>query len=313
MKYIVVHGGRAHLDDVMACALAMVQKGPMSQDDGIQEHLARNRGTLPVYRREPTAEELADPLVLVMDVGGKLEPGFSNFDHHQLPREDCRCAMRLLAGHIRVPHEEGGRYPTFAEFLPRIFPWWDTAVMTDQQGPFNAAKAHGLEWPAVKPFIGPLSEVYLEGFSDERISPWTRGHLVYTTLTRWLNTKVSSYFDVTDHIRKDKIGDIEVSDLTECDPRAAASIVEGGALPSVGVCDGVAVHVARPRRDGEDWHNTGLTLTRVGADMRIDFTKVASEPSVRFAHKGGFLAQLKERDMDEAMRLIRIATGKSGS
>lgn len=308
MRAIIVHGGRAHLDDVMACALAMCRKGPASQDDGIQELLAKEWTTIPIYRRDPTPDELADPTILVLDVGRKLEPGYSNFDHHQLDRSDCRCAMRLLAGHIRVPHMVGGRYPTFAEFLPQIFPWWETAVMFDQQGPFNAAKAHGLEWTQIKPFIGPLAEVYLEQFADERISPWTRGHFVYTTLTCWLNNKVSSYFDVIDHLRKEKIGDVEVSDLTECDPRAAASIVESGGLPSVGVCDGVAVHVARPRRDGENWDNTGLTLTRVGDDDRVDFTKVASEPSVRFAHKGGFLAQLKERNMDEARRLIRIAT-----
>ena len=77
MKYIVVHGGRAHLDDVMACALAMCRKGPASQDDGIQEILAKEWITTPIYRRDPTPDELADPTILVLDVGRKLEPGFS--------------------------------------------------------------------------------------------------------------------------------------------------------------------------------------------------------------------------------------------
>lgn len=309
MRYIVTHGGRPHLDDVMSCALAMCRKGPESQDDGVTPFLSGNWGFLPIYRRDPTPEELEDPSVVVVDVGGRLEPGRSNFDHHQLDRSDCRCAMRLLAGHIRVPYKDGSRYPTFAEVMSTIFPWWETSVMIDQQGPFNAAKAHGLDWNKdVKPFIGPLAEVFLEQFADERLSPAERGSLVYATLTCWLSNKIASYFDVTAHLRKEYVGDIEVSDLTECDPRAAASIVESGSLPTVGVCNGVAVHVARPRRDGEDWYNTGLTLTRVGDEKRVDFTKVASERSVRFAHKGGFLAQLKERDMDEARRLIKAAT-----
>jgi len=309
MKYIVTHGGRPHLDDAMSCALAMCRKGPASQDDGIPELLSKNWGTLPIYRRDPTPDELADPTVLVLDVGRKLEPGFSNFDHHQLDRSDCRCAMRLLAGHIRVPYkDETGRYQTFAEFLPRIFPWWETAVMFDQQGPFNAAKAHGLDWEDVRPFIGPLAEVYLEQFADERISPWTRGHLIYKTLACWVNNKITSHFDVVHNLRWGRVGDVEVLDLTSCDHRAAAGIAESGAFTTIGAHSGVAVFVARPRREGEDWYNTGLTLVRIGNDMRVDFTKVKNDQQVRFAHAGGFLAQMRDRDLNEARRLIKVAT-----
>jgi len=305
MKYIVVHGGRAHLDDVMACALAMCRKGPVSQDDGVIPQIC-DPGPLMVWRRDPTEAELADPEVLCLDVGRRLEPGFSNFDHHQLERTDCRCAMRLLAGHIRVPYKIAGRWPRFAEIMPRVFPWWDTAVMIDQQGPFNAAKAHGLDWARdVKPFIGPLAEVWLRQFECETMTPLDRGILVKTTLTAYVDDKVSAYFDIVDCLRKEKIGDVDVLDFTWCDPRTCED-ASGVFLPETG---GVAVYIARPRRDGETWDNTGLTLVRIGDDQRVDFTKVESEPSVRFAHKGGFLAQLKERDMDEARRLIRIATG----
>lgn len=309
MGYIVTHGGRPHLDDVLACALAMCRKGPQSQDDGVTPFLSRNWGFLPIYRREPTAAELEDPNVVVVDVGGRLEPGRSNFDHHQLDRADCRCAMRLLAGHIRVPYKDGSRYPTFAEVMSTIFPWWETAIMIDQQGPFNAAKAHGLDWNKdVKPFIGPLAEVFLEQFADERLSPADRGSLVYGTLTCWLSNKIASHFDVVRNLRWRRVGGVEVLDLTYCDPRAAASIAESGAFQTIGAHAGVAVFVARPRREGEDWGNTGLTLVRVGDDMRVDFTKVKDDPAVRFAHAGGFLAQVRERNMDEAIRLIRTAT-----
>lgn len=303
MGYIVTHGGRPHLDDVMACALAMCRKGPESQDDGVTQFLSRNWGFMPIYRREPTAAELEDPNVVVIDVGGRLEPGRSNFDHHQLDRSDCRCAMHLIAGHIRVPYKDGSRYPTFAEFLPRIFPWWDTLVRLDQQGPYEAARHAGMVWDHIVPFIGPLAEVYLDQFADERLSPQDRGSFVYRTLACYVNNKVAAYFDIAEHLRREKLGEIEVLDFTECDPRTCEDASKAFLTEA-----GVAVFVARPRREGETWDNTGLTLMRIGDDMRVDFTKVESEPSVRFAHKGGFLAQLKERDMDEARRLIHIAT-----
>lgn len=308
MRYIVVHGGRSHLDDVMACALAMCRKGPVSQDDGVIPQIL-NPGPLMIWRRDPTPEELEDPEVLVLDVGRRYEPAKGNFDHHQLERVDCRCAMRLLADHIRIPHRVGYSYPTFAEVLPLVFPWWDTAVQTDQQGPFEAARSHGLEWGQVKPFIGPLAEVWLRQFERETMTPLDRGILVKTTLTAYVEDKVSAYFDIVKNLHRYTVEDVEVLDFTGCDP-VKCEDASGVFLPKTG---GVAVFIARPRRDGEDWTNTGLTLMRIGDDMRIDFTKVESETSVRFAHKGGFLAQMHGRDMDEAMRLIRIATGKAGS
>jgi len=68
MKYekIITHPGVFHLDDAMAVAL-----------------LRAILGDLPVVRRCPTAEEWADPSVVLVDVGGQLAPELGNYDHHQ--------------------------------------------------------------------------------------------------------------------------------------------------------------------------------------------------------------------------------------
>jgi hypothetical protein len=211
--------------------------------------------------------------------------------------------MLLIASHVRVP---GNSAALYAEVLPTVFPWWGTAVTIDQQGPFKAAQDAGLEWRQVSPFLGPLADVYLRQFADERMTPQQRGAFVHTTLTRFVDDRLAAYRDIADHLCKSAVEDVEVLDFTGCDP-VRCEDASGVFLPKTG---GVAVFIARPRRDGETWDNTGLTLMRIGDDMRVDFTKVESEPSVRFAHKGGFLAQMHGRDMDEAMRLIRIATGK---
>lgn len=305
MRYIVTHGGRAHLDDMMACALAMSRKGVAQAYD---PPVARWEGPLPVHRREPTAEELEDPQVLCLDVGGRYEPSKGNFDHHQFERSDCRSAMLLVASHIQVPYKIADRWLRFAEIMPRVFPWWETAVMIDQQGPFNAAKAHGLDWTRdVRPFTGPLAAVCLKQFEDAP-SAEARGEFVHAMLTAYVDDAIRQHIDVAANLRRRQVGGVEVLDLTWCPPKAAAAVAESGALASFDVHRGVAVFVARPRRKGETWSNTGLTLTRIGDDMRVDFTKVKDDPAVRFAHAGGFLAQVRERNMDEAIRLIRKAT-----
>lgn len=65
LKLIVVHPGIFHADDIMAVAylLSLV--------------------SVPVVRRNPTPEELADPQVACVDVGGQNAPELSNYDHHQ--------------------------------------------------------------------------------------------------------------------------------------------------------------------------------------------------------------------------------------
>ncbi len=63
---IIVHPGVFHADDV--CVVAWLR---ITGCDA------------PVERRNPTSEELADPNILVADVGGQHDPKLNNFDHHQ--------------------------------------------------------------------------------------------------------------------------------------------------------------------------------------------------------------------------------------
>lgn len=76
MKYLVTHGGTAHLDDFF-CACVF-----------LRQELLHTKGSLTskpqlVNRREPTKEELDDPEVLVVDAGRQYDPHKNNFDYHQ--------------------------------------------------------------------------------------------------------------------------------------------------------------------------------------------------------------------------------------
>jgi uncharacterized UPF0160 family protein len=66
IEKINTHPGIFHADDIMAVAFLSL----------------KNPG-VPVERRVPTAEELADPTVACVDVGGQYDWKLQNYDHHQ--------------------------------------------------------------------------------------------------------------------------------------------------------------------------------------------------------------------------------------
>lgn len=66
VKEIVTHPGKFHADELFAVA-----------------YLREAGCTAPVSRRVPTPEDLANPRVLIVDVGGQYDPYLLNFDHHQ--------------------------------------------------------------------------------------------------------------------------------------------------------------------------------------------------------------------------------------
>jgi uncharacterized UPF0160 family protein len=78
-KKIITHSGAFHADEVLAIVLL--------------RYLGLN---VPIERKnQVTAEELADPTILVLDVGLRLDPEFGNFDHHQDAGLDATCMLVL--------------------------------------------------------------------------------------------------------------------------------------------------------------------------------------------------------------------------
>lgn len=65
---VVTHPGIHHADDALAVALLYMDLG---------------YDALSVERRVPTPEDLANPEVAVVDIGGVFDPESHNYDHHQ--------------------------------------------------------------------------------------------------------------------------------------------------------------------------------------------------------------------------------------
>lgn len=295
-KYIVTHGGKAHLDDVFACALAMAQKGEGFLDD--------LHGILPIERRDPTPEELDDDTVVVLDVGRRLDPMKSNWDHHQLVRGSRACAMSLLAADLTVPNGEPG-VDAFDVALRDLFPWFDARTDLDAVGPYKAAEYAGTTWGAVARFLGPLEETFLHMFENATTAQ-ARGELVYEWITKPLDAKIAAYAVVSRSFHHEQTPNmVDYLDFTSADPDQVELVSDAISSRMSG---GVAIFHSKPRNAGETWESTGLTILRLKDDPRVDFSRVEGDPEVSFAHKGGFICCTKSKSVEEAVRLIDAAT-----
>ena len=116
IERIVTHPGGAHKDDLLAVCVLVAAYGA------------------PVARRNPTDEELDDPSVAVVDIGGSDDASKSNFDHHQYPREhEPVCALSLVLRHLGV-------YDDAREFCD----WLEPAEWLDARGPNQTANWLGV-------------------------------------------------------------------------------------------------------------------------------------------------------------------------
>lgn len=313
---IITHAGKAHLDDFVSCALAIVDAAwrYMESYEQADRKITLNAAVAEamqdtiIYRRDPTAEELEDKNVLVLDVGGQYDPRKGNFDHHQLPRWSKDSAMTLFAANIGLPdgsfdgsvYEPGNPFPvdSLAEFMEMAFPWFRTRAEVDSCGPFATAKTKNVEWETVESFLGPFEDIVLKQF--EETVPMDRVMLI-NPLAMMIAEKLDAYRRVDSTVKRRSpwwSKDLVILDFTACDPKDAEDCSD----MITKYVNGVAIF--------HDNRGDGLTLLRLKDDPRIDFTKVKDDKEVAFAHAGGFIAKTKSKNLDEAWRLIESALVK---
>ncbi|MEO0663582.1 MAG: MYG1 family protein, partial [Planctomycetota bacterium] len=128
IRLVVTHPGGAHKDDLLAVSVLVALHG------------------CPVERREPTSEDLADPAVAVVDVGGAHDPARANFDHHQFPRDHRpTCSLSLVLDAL-------GLYEDALKFCD----WLETAEHFDSRGPKRTAEWLGVPRRAVSQLSSPI-------------------------------------------------------------------------------------------------------------------------------------------------------------
>ncbi len=274
-RLVVTHPGTAHFDEWAASALA----------------LARFEG-LAVERREPRPEELADASVVVVDVGGRFEPEFANFDHHH--------DLALPAAFVLVADWLG------LDLAPAA--WADYKSRRDVYGADRAAASVGMAAP-VRALDSPIEGFVLRAFGAmDRVAPgawmhalmrgWALDLMGYLGNVEGVESRVAAERFVRARARL-----LSVRGEAVLEFREELTPARRSALGRLAAEHGASATITTDVRSGR------AALYRSGEQEPWDFTRL--EGRAAFAHKGGFLAVLHEGD-DPLEALEAAFTGGEG-
>jgi len=286
MKRIVTHPGSAHKDDFLACALLVY------------------RHNVPVYRREPSSEDLDDPGVAVVDVGERHEPEKANFDHHQFPRDhEPICALSLVLDSM-------GLYEDARELCD----WLEPAEWFDTRGPVGTAKWLGVERRIMNQLHSPIDVTLMRRFANEReLRPghpvWEVMRMIGEDLVIYLTGLRKRLSFIGEHAEFWEVGEnggaFRVLFMPRTDPMPADA---SGGLERFIVAEGQhdqVVAMVYPDRRG-----SGYGLSRYEDSPLLDFTRIGDEDDVHFAHARGFVAKTTATDPGRLRQLLGKAVVK---
>lgn len=281
MKAILTHPGSAHKDDFLACCLLVA------------------RYQIPIWRRDPDASDLADPGILVVDIGGEHEPDQGNFDHHQFPADHPPiCSLSLVLQHF-------GIYDDARAFCE----WLEPAEWFDSRGPFATADWLGVERSLVNRLSSPIDITLLRRFAQKREHGpgeviWEMMRMIGEDLLMYLRTLRERIDYVAGHARIHEVGQgsarVRLLYMPRTDPMPDD--------PSAGLAR--YLEQVGEKVEGliyPDRRGAGYGLSRHEDSERLDFTRIADEPDVHFAHARGFVAKTSATSIERLLQLAEAA------
>jgi hypothetical protein len=283
VNLIVTHPGGSHKDDVLAACVLAAQHN------------------CPIVRRDPTAEELADPQIAIVDIGGSHDPSLSNFDHHHFPREHPpTCALSLVLDHL-------GLYKDALQFCD----WLETAEWFDSRGPKKTAEWLEVPRRAISRLNSPIDMTLLRRFSQAtRIEPtdplYAFMRMVGEDLLEFLRLARERLDFTASRVERWSIphGSETLEALflprTEGEPDEPSAML--GSYIRAQKLDNVIVAIVYPDRRGG-----GFGIGRYEDHPRLDFSRVEGQPDVHFAHKSGFMCKTSATDPARLRELIALA------
>jgi hypothetical protein len=264
VNYIVTHPGPAHRDELLAIAVLLAHYG----------------NPVPVYRREPSEEELLNKSVAVIDCGGVHDPELSNFDHHQYEGGDC--SLHLVMKHIG-----------YHDYAAELFPWYAVTNDFDVRGPLEALKSLDVSQGAVAALRSPV-EVCLLRLCGRMVE-----------VDAWL-------LEILMQLGRDILGKANAmrNRFSKLDRTASIVTVNGvkGIISTIEPDPSFALSVYRTHICPDaafsicpDDRGPGHVLYRFDDNKRFDLSVLANDSRIAFAHKGGFVAKTKVREPVERL------------
>lgn len=283
IRKILTHPGGAHKDELLACAVLL------------PDH------PVPIERREPTAEDLADPGIAVVDVGHQHDPASLNFDHHQFPADHPpTCSLSLVLAHLDL-------YDDARDFCD----WLEATEWFDCRGPGETAKWLEVDRETLARLNSPIDGTLLRRFAREnRLQPgeplWEFLRMIGEDLVDYVRSlrKRLDFIAANSELWDLPIGDDPVRVLFL--PRTPPL----GPEPSFGIerfveASGMTsevVGLVYPDRRG-----AGYGLSRFRDHGIFDFTRIADHEQVHFAHARGFVAKTSATDPETLQDLLKLA------
>jgi hypothetical protein len=277
---ILTHPGGSHKDEFLACCLL----------------LAGN--AVPVVRREPTADDLADPAIVVVDVGGEHDPERGNFDHHQFPKDHPpMCALSLVLQHL-------GMYEDARAFCD----WLEPTEWLDTRGPVETSGWLGIGRDTLAKLNSPVDVTMLRRFASvSRLEP---GETLWEVM-RWIGMDMSSYVAKL----RERLDFLEqVAEFWEIEspqgPFQVLYVPRTEPLPddpSSGMFRFIEGHPAGEKVVGmiyPDRRGAGFGLSRHKDHPGLDFTRIGDCEDVHFAHARGFVAKTSATDPERLRALL---------
>ena len=279
LNLILTHPGGSHKDELLACSLlAAVHR-------------------VPIVRREPTPEDLADPTIAVVDVGGEHAPERNNFDHHQFPADHPPvCALSLVLQHLGV-------YEDARQFCD----WLEPAEWFDTRGPNVTAKWLGVDRNTMTKLNSPIDVTVLRRFAKAKhLEPgeplWEILNYIGADLLEYLRELRTRLDSIAQQAQIWTVDDHEILFLPRTDPlpdEPSAGIDRY--LATIGKATSVAALIYPDRR------GSGYGLSRHNDNPLYDFTRIDKQPDVHFAHARGFVAKTSAAEIGRVKELLGLA------
>ena len=293
IKKVITHGGPiAHKDEFVAISLAL-----------------SHYGMVPVLRRDPTADELADPKVMVIDVGEKYQADLHNFDHHQMKgRSWPTCSITLVLRHIS--QLKGWDFSTVNNLLP----WLSFCEWMDSNGPTKTAKWLGMPEKMIDKTICPIASALLGlfgeyqsagvGMNDEPVSDLLLGMMqgIGDSILDGIGETISMLKELRQSSNGVKsVHGINYMMMPMASSKASTDAI-GMYVDEVERSLGASIHViVSPDNRGD-----GLSLYRRNDHEDVDFYNCVDHEDVKFAHMGGFIVKTHD-DLADVPAILRMA------
>jgi hypothetical protein len=277
---IITHPGGAHKDDLLACAV-LLKNNPV-----------------PIYRREPTTDDLENNSIAVLDVGGVHDPEFLNFDHHQFPRDHIpTCALSLVLQYLCI-------YEDAREFCP----WLEVAEWFDCRGPNDTADWLDMDRDTLAKLNSPLDITLLKSFAAQTEhhpgeAVWEVIRMIGSDLLNFitnLRSKLNEVSQFTEVWNLKKEGfEFKILFLPRTDslPEGASDVL-GYQVRALGLEEEI-IAILSP-----DSRGAGYGMRRYNDDPRMDFCKLENETDVHFVHARGFISKTSAVDQDRLKAML---------